>query len=173
MPKSPAGCSRCCKPPTEWRKPHIRPQRTKPTASPSHPHTSFRMPAPSTGFNLTSHPAPSVATLEFRLCRGSHFGQPSPERVPELHGNGAHLFGFTAALHRGPALTAERTARPESKDGKELQDGSAEVRGCSETPQPHIFPPTPPPPPALSHGHAGRDATLQLSALCASSVHRQ
>lgn len=59
----------------------------------------------------------------------SRLGATSPEGVPELDGNGTHLFGFTAAFHCHPSLAAERAAGPEGKDGEELRERSSASGG--------------------------------------------
>lgn len=113
----------------------------------------------------------------------SRLGATSPEGVPELDGNGTHLFGFTAAFHRHPSLAAERAAGPEGKDGEELRERSSASGGKGKGGGELETLGTPPPwggmhpsgglhPPALSHGGrggAGRAAIPQLSALCAST----
>lgn len=51
---------------------------------------------------------------------GPVLGAPSPEGVPELDRNGAHLYAFAAAFHRRSGLAAEGAAGPEGEDGEEL-----------------------------------------------------
>lgn len=105
---------------------------------------------------------------------GSGLGAPSPEGVPKLDRNDAHLFAFAAAFHRRSGLTTEGATGPEGKDGEELRERrSCGVRGVGSRPwgPPHhslrVLQP-----PALSHGGhggTGRSATPQLSAVCAST----
>lgn len=140
------------------------------------------------GLTPTQHPvfplAHCGATLGARMgSRGvSGLGAPSPEGVPELDGNGTHLFGFTAAFHRRPSLAAERAAGPEGKDGEELRERSSASGGKGKGGSLRPWGPPPPwggihpsgglHPPVLSHGGrggAGRAAIPQLLALCAST----
>lgn len=60
-------------------------------------------------------------------------GAPSPEGVPELDGDDAHLFGVTVASHCRPRLPAEGAAGPEGKDSEELQEGRSGSGGLHIT----------------------------------------
>lgn len=89
------------------------------------------------GLTPSQHPVPpqphrGLCGAMLYSLGGTPVSPPSPEGVPELHRNGAHLLGFAVALHRRPSLAAEGAARPESEDGKELQEGSS-GRGVHRT----------------------------------------
>lgn len=75
------------------------------------------------GWALTRTPRPAALGW---VLRGL---PPSPEGVPEAHGDGTHVLGVALAHHRGPGLAAEGAAGAEGKDGKELREGSSRLGG--------------------------------------------
>lgn len=159
-----------------WTKSHIHPKCTKSLcwagtlldAAPSWLQCHSHRVTASTecwgqGLTPSQHPVPprphrGLCGAMLYSLGGTPVSPPSPEGVPELHRNGAHLLGFAVALHRRPGLAAEGAARPESEDGEELQEGSS-GRGVHRTlgtpPGPHSWPGVPL---ALSHGRGGQGA---------------
>lgn len=83
------------------------------------------------------------------------------------------LISLVSPLHFtvAPLSPLKEPHAPKAKMAKSCGRGAQRSGGAQRPRSPTS--PLPPPPTALSHSHAGRDATPQLSAVCASSVHQQ